>query len=271
MKKNHLIIVMATAVAAGVYFSMPGTMPEKKTPPPAPNTNAQALESGKQVDIVTEDAVEYFPGAKGYFAKPASGSNHPGVVMIHENRGLNNGVRMMARDLAKEGYAVLAVDLLGKSVETQEEARGLTANFDQAKGLENLRAAAAWLRERGSGKVASLGWCFGGGQSLQLALSGEKMDATIIYYGRLVTEEEKLSAIQWPVLGIFGDKDTGITVESVNQFDAALDKVGVPNEIHMYPGVGHAFANPSGANYAPEPTKDAWTKTVNFLRANIGQ
>jgi carboxymethylenebutenolidase len=132
-----------------------------------------------------------------------------------------------------------------------------------------MRAAAAYLRDQGATKVASLGWCFGGAQSLQLALSGEDMGATIIYYGRLATTTAALAPIEWPVLGIFAGADQAISVESVNQFDAALDQLSIVNEIYIYPGVGHAFANPSGMNYAAAETQDAWGKTVAFLRKHL--
>lgn len=261
MKKPLLIILIVIAGAALVW-----SVKNPKTT----TTNGEFLRTGEG-QMIASSSEAYFAGANGYYAHPLASGSFPGVVMIHENRGLNSGVRMMADELARRGYAVLAVDLLGKSVETQEEARGLTANYDQAKGTENLRAAAAFLRSKGSGKVASLGWCFGGGQSMQLALSGEKMDATIIYYGRLVTDKDQLSAITWPVLGIFGDKDTSIPATSAMAFEDVLNQIGVKNEIHIYPGVGHAFANPSGANYAPDETKDAWAKTLTFLSDTIGQ
>jgi carboxymethylenebutenolidase len=133
-----------------------------------------------------------------------------------------------------------------------------------------MKAAADYLRnEEGATKIASLGWCFGGGQSLQLALSDEDLDATVIYYGSLVTDESKLSSIEQPILGIFGSKDTSIPVATVQQFDSALDNIGIENEIYIYEGVGHAFANPSGMNYAPEETKDAWDKTVSFLNRHM--
>jgi carboxymethylenebutenolidase len=112
-----------------------------------------------------------------------------------------------------------------------------------------------------------LGWCFGGGQSLQLALNTERpLAATVIYYGTLVTNQTELAEITWPVLGIFGAEDQSIPVDTVNQFKAALDANAVTNEIYIYDGVGHAFANPSGGNYAPEETTDAWDKTLAFLR-----
>jgi len=95
------------------------------------------------------------------------------------------------------------------------------------------------------------------------------MDATVIYYGSLITEQEPLSNISWPVLGIFAELDQGISVESVNDFETSLDELDIPNEIHIYPGVDHAFANPSGERYAPDESKDAWQKTIEFLELNL--
>jgi carboxymethylenebutenolidase len=133
-----------------------------------------------------------------------------------------------------------------------------------------MRAATSYLRSHGASKIASLGWCFGGRQSIELAISGEKLDATVVYYGgNMATTTERLAPLKWPVLGIFGDQDQAIPVETVRAFETSLNTLGVPNEIHIYPGVGHAFANPSGMNYAPEATKDAWAKTVEFLRKNL--
>jgi carboxymethylenebutenolidase len=114
-----------------------------------------------------------------------------------------------------------------------------------------------------------LGWCFGGDWSLQLAVNSSSenpLAATIVYYGRPVTDTASLSrSISWPILGIFGDQDQAISVESVKQFASALNASGITNEIYLYEGVGHAFANPSGDNYAPKETADAWQKTVGFL------
>lgn len=263
------IVVGVAALTLVSYWLQSGLGRQTISQPAAEGTNSDMLADQDVAQLKIAD-VEYFSGAKGYFVTPEAAGNYPGVVMIHENKGLNDGIRAMARELAKEGYAVLAVDLFeGKVVTTQEDARALTSALDKPKAIENLRAAAAYLRGRGSVKIASLGWCFGGGQSMQLALSGEDIAATVIYYGQLVTDRPALATIKWPVLGIFGDKDQAISVENVNQFDAALDELGIKNEIYMYPGVGHAFANPSGANYAPAETKDAWEKTVAFLKANL--
>lgn len=232
--------------------------------------NVDIMKNGSSVEITTEENVEYFAGAKGYIARPATSGNYPGVVMIHENRGLRPEIKTAADELAKEGYVVIAVDLLGGVAEDQTSARALTASFNQATGTANMQAAVDYLRKQGATKIASLGWCFGGRQSVELAISGEKLDATVVYYGgNMATTTDKLSPITWPVLGIFGDQDQAIPLTMVETFRTSLNTLNIPNEIHIYPGVGHAFANPSGANYAPEETKDAWEKTLSFLEKNL--
>jgi carboxymethylenebutenolidase len=95
------------------------------------------------------------------------------------------------------------------------------------------------------------------------------MDATVIYYGQLVSDQDQLSSINWPVLGIFAELDQGITEDSVNAFESSLNELGIENEIHIYPGVDHAFANPTGERYAPVESEDAWKKTLEFLNNNL--
>ncbi len=232
--------------------------------------NIDVMTSVKNMPILTRDNVEYFAGAKGYFVRPEAPGQYPGVVMIHENKGLRPETRQAAESLAKEGYMVLAVDLLGGVADDQTGAKALTEKFNPETGVANMRSAVAYLRGEGAGKIASLGWCFGGRQSVELAISGEELDATVVYYGgNMATTTDKLAPIKWPVLGIFGDQDKAIPIEMVNTFKESLNTLGVENEIHVYPGVGHAFANPSGANYAPEATIDAWDKTLNFLEKSL--
>lgn len=209
-----------------------------------------------------------------------AGNKLPAVVMIHENRGLNEHIKMMADTLAKEGYIVLAVDLFnGRVASNQEDAGQLSGSVREnpTEAIANLRAAVRYLASLDNvdaSQISSLGWCFGGQQSLQLALNTAPdypLSSTIIYYGSLVSDPNELSKIKWPVLGIFGDQDDSIPVENVTNFKAALDSTGIPNEIHVYGGVGHAFANPSRDSYAPEQTADAWNKTLAFLKNSTQQ
>jgi carboxymethylenebutenolidase len=232
---------------------------------PTSATNADMLRKDSPVAVTAED-VDYHEGRKGYFAHPTGTGEYPGVVMIHEWWGLNDQIKDMARQLAAEGYSVLAVDLYGKIAATPEEAQAAVASLDQAEATKNMQDAAAYLRAHGSANIASFGWCFGGGQSLQLALSGEKLDATVIYYGQPVTDEKKLKEISWPVLGIYGMADQAIKIDASRAFQTALDDAGIEDEFHFYPGLGHAFANPSAPSYAPIETKDAWTKSLAFLK-----
>ncbi len=231
-------------------------------------TNVASLEKG-DYKIVSE-SVNYFENVQGHYARPLKEGNYPGVILIHEWWGLNDQIKEMADLLATEGYLVLAVDLHnGKVAATPDEARQLTGSLNQSKAIENMRAALGYLKYQGATKLASYGWCFGGGQSMQLAIKDGPLAATVIYYGQLVTNQTQLENIKWPVLGIFGQNDTGIPPAKVNEFDSALDALKIENEIYNYPGVGHAFANPSGMNYAPAETKDAWLKTLKFLNKHL--
>jgi carboxymethylenebutenolidase len=208
------------------------------------------------------------------------GNKLPAVVMIHENRGLNEHIKMMADTLANEGYVVLAVDLFNGQVASNQQDAGPLSDAvreNPTEAIANLRAAVRYLASLENvnpSQISSLGWCFGGQQSLQLALNTEPkypLSSTVIYYGRLVSDPDELSKIKWPVLGIFGDQDDSIPVENVTNFKAALDSIGIPNEINVYKGVGHAFANPSRDSYAPDQTADAWNKTLLFLKNSTQQ
>jgi carboxymethylenebutenolidase len=252
----------------------------------SPSTTIATTLSGDGISSqsrLQNQSVSYFNGSSGYLAFPNTTDNNttsttgqqklPAVVMIHEWWGLNDNIKDMANELASEGYVVLAADLYNGEVATEssramELVSSVRNNPDQA--IANLQSAVSYLgslENVNSSRIASLGWCFGGGQSLQLALNSEQnpLAATVIYYGNLVNDTDEISKINWPVLGIFGDQDQSIPVESVNAFEQALNDTGIINEIYIYPGVGHGFANPSGDNYAPEETADAWQKTLAFL------
>jgi len=235
------------------------------------------INTSSNIQTIQNKTVNYYDSASGYLVYPVLNPNNntqklPAVVMIHEWWGLNDNIKDMANMLAKEGYVVLAVDLYGEVATDPGRAMELSSSVrnNPEEAVANMQGAVNYLgslENVNSSRIASLGWCFGGGQSLQLALNSEEhpLAATVIYYGNLVNGTESLSKIKWPVLGIFGDQDQSIPVDSVMQFEQALNEIGITNEIYIYPGVGHAFANPSGDNYAPKETADAWKKTLAFL------
>jgi len=233
------------------------------------NNNSEIFEIGNY--NVETQVVNYFDDTQGFLVKPVGEGQFPGIVMIHEWWGLNDNIKEMAEKLSSHGYVVLAVDLYnGEVATTSDQARQLITSFDTDAGIQNMNFAASYIQENHNvEKLGSIGWCFGGGQSLNLALNNQDMDATVIYYGSLVTDQVPLSSISWPVLGIFAELDQGIPVESVNDFESSLDNLNIPNEIHIYSGVDHAFANPSGERYAPDESKDAWQKTLEFLESNL--
>ena len=261
VKSKLLFLLIVVVVAGFIWYWQSGGDDTQN--------NSEMLNGVGDYEIISADT-QYFENSNGYFARPASDGTFPGVIMIHEWWGLNDNIKDMARQLAAEGYIVLAVDLYnGEVAADSARARELTSGLDQETATANMEAALNYLREHNATRLASLGWCFGGGQSMQLALAGQDLDATVIYYGNLVTEVGRLENINWPVLGVFGDQDQSIPVDTVNQFETALNGAGVQNEIYIYEGVGHAFANPSGDNYAPEETMDAWEKTLSFLERSL--
>ena len=232
------------------------------------NNNSEIFASG---NYETESMqIPYFGDVNGFLAKPVESGKYPAVVMIHEWWGLNDNIKEMAQKLASQGYIVLAVDLYNNKVGiTSEEARQLMTSFDGDEGIENMNSAIRFLKSEYSvDKIGSIGWCFGGGQSLNLAVNSD-LDATVMYYGQVISESEKLSNISWPLLGIFAELDQGIPPKAVREFESSLDELGIKNEIIIYLGVNHAFANPSGDRYSPQEAKDAWNKTLEFFNNNL--
>jgi len=283
-----IFLILSSMILVPSYTNLVQGQPGNSTNSGIRNVTALSNLAGNNSQVELKNStVNYFEGATGYLVYPVSSEKGqstnetklPAVIMIHENKGLNDHVKNMANLLAQQGYVVLAADLFkGEVVTEQNDSRRLTqaVRSNPENAVNNLQAAveyASSLPNVDPSRIASMGWCFGGGQSLQLALNSQDhpLAATIIYYGSaLVTDNSNLSKIKWPVLGVFGDQDRGIPVEKVNEFKATLDEVGVPNEIYIYKGVGHAFANPSGDNYAPTETQDAWEKTVAFLKKYLG-
>jgi carboxymethylenebutenolidase len=285
LKLAWILVVVSSTFLPAVTLNQEGVYAQD-----SPNvTNATVLSSddANSQSGLQNQSINYFDGSSGYLvyadttnATSTSGQQQqklPAVVMIHEWWGLNDNIKDMADELASEGYVVLAADLYnGEVATTPDKAMQLvgTVRENPEQAISNLQSAVQYLASLpnvNSSRIASLGWCFGGGQSLQLALNSEQnpLAATVIYYGNLVNDTNELSKINWPVLGIFGDQDQSIPVESVNAFEQALNETGITNEIYIYPGVGHAFANPSGDNYAPAETVDAWEKTLAFLKKYV--
>jgi carboxymethylenebutenolidase len=213
----------------------------------------------------TVKAVMYTPQGKGPF---------PALVVIHEYWGLNDWVKEQASKLADQGYVTLAIDLYrGKVGTTPDEAHELMRGVPEDRANRDLLAASSYLRSQKNvdpKRVGSIGWCMGGGYSLNLALNDPKLKAAVINYGHLATDDATLKKINAAILGIFGGQDRGIPVADVNTFEAQLKALGKTVEIHIFPDAGHAFENPNNKQgYRADDAAQAWKLTVDFLAKNL--
>lgn len=210
--------------------------------------------------------------ANAYLALPEGVDKAPTVLLIHEWWGLNDQIKAVAAELAQQGFAALAVDLYnGEYGSTPEEANALRMALDSEVATQTLVGWIDWLKQHpnSSGKVATLGWCFGGGWSLNASLA-TPVDATVIYYGSVAKTAEELAPLESPVQGHFGTLDKNINEEMVGGFEKAMAEAGKTDlEVHWYVA-DHAFANPTGSRYDEEDAALAWSRTVSFLYKTLG-
>lgn len=213
--------------------------------------------------------------AYGYFAFPSDMIEPlPAVVLVHDWWGLNEETRSAANRLAAEGYMVLAVDLYGGDVVTNaSEARTRTIAVveDPAAVEENIRQAIDFMEEvAGAPTAGVVGWGFGGSWALQsAALFPERIDAAVVFYGQVSDDESRLSAIDAPVLAIFGGDDQSISAASIEAFEAAMGRLRKPLDIQVYPDAGHAFSDPARSKYDPGVAAAAWERMLGFLSQSL--
>lgn len=229
------------------------------------NTKIPKSFAGTMITMTSPEAGEF----KVYTSGPAG--SRRAILLIHEWWGLNAHIKGIADQFGKIGYRAYAVDLYGGKVASDPQtATKYMQAVDRAKALAKLRAALNKIN-RSHNSVGSIGWCFGGGWSLQASLAEPSIvDATVIYYGQLESDPEVLGKLNGPVLGIFAQKDGWITPAMVGEFEKGLNKAGVENEIKTY-DADHAFANPSGKRYMLGPARDAWDATLKFFERNLGK
>jgi carboxymethylenebutenolidase len=211
----------------------------------------------------------------GYLAEPDDPGPHPAVLLLHEWWGLNEGMAILADALADEGYVVFAPDMYRGRVTSQiPRAIYLRLGTPEEQVKADVDAALAHLLALpnvDTSRVASMGFCFGGGHSLMLGLrQTENVPLTILYYGDVVTDLNLLEPLvdSRGVLGVFGEEDRQIFVGDVLEFESALNTLDIPNEITVYPGVGHAFINEDNFDQ-PGTTGDAWQQALDFLARNF--
>ncbi|HUO09852.1 MAG TPA: dienelactone hydrolase family protein [Phycisphaerae bacterium] len=220
-----------------------------------------------------------------YFAYPQNLSKQnpvPGLIVLQEWWGVNDDIQDRTRDFAKHGFYAVAPDLYNgqvtdeplKAAQLKQEMRNPIAMVDMRTGLDLL------TEEEGNGvvdptRVGAIGWCMGGEQCLLLSLADPHVKATVIFYGPLVTDPERLKSLQGPVLGIFGNNDKNPSPSDVDKFKQGLGAAGKTDiTIYQYDGVGHAFASKAADKlglYNPDKAQEAWQRTWGWLDAKLLQ
>ena len=213
--------------------------------------------------------------ASAYLATPhASRGRKPAIIVIHEWWGLNDWVRQQTDRFASQGYVALAVDLYrGKVASDTETAHELSRALPEDRALADLKGAFDYLARRNDvdpSRIAVIGWCMGGGYSLGLTTAEPRLAASVINYGRLVTDPATIAKIRTPILGNFGALDKGIPPADVQAFAQALHAAGKSADIKIYPDAGHAFINPNNTSgYVAADAADANARIDRFFMQTL--
>lgn len=213
----------------------------------------------------TVQGVLYVPAGRGPF---------PAIMVIHEWWGLNDWVKEQASKLSDQGYVALAVDLYrGKVAENSDMAHELSRGLPEDRAKRDLHAAFEFLASQTNVKkdrIGAIGWCMGGGYSLDVALQEPTLAADVVNYGRLATDPAALQKIDAPILGSFGGQDRGIPPDAVHKFEATMKQLNKKVDLKIYDDAGHAFENPNNKEgYREADAADAWKRTVDFLAATL--
>jgi carboxymethylenebutenolidase len=217
-----------------------------------------------------------YPGETGdmlaHFAKPKGDAKLPGVIVIHENRGLNPHTRDVARRVALEGFLAIAPDAcspLGGTPEDVDAARSRMRELDSESTQKNFVAAVKYLKThpQSTGKVGCMGFCWGGGMTNQVAVKSPDLNAAVPFYGRQPVAED-VPKIKASMLCHYGSLDERINA-GIEAFEAAMKKVGIEYKIYMYEGAAHAFFNDTSTRYHKEAAKLAWKRTIAFFKEKL--
>jgi carboxymethylenebutenolidase len=216
---------------------------------------------------------------KGFLAEPEGKGPFPAIVVIQEWWGLTDWIKDNAKRLAAQGYVTLAPDLYrGKATNDPKVAMQLLRGLPNDRAVRDLKGAVDALAAKknvNKERIGSIGWCMGGGYSLQAALKDKRIKACAICYGRPVTDADMLKPLNAKVLGIFGEKDGGIPPKMVKEFETSLKNAGKKIDVIKEFNAGHGFMRPSSesnknAAYRETEAKEAW-KLIDKFFANTLQ
>jgi carboxymethylenebutenolidase len=218
-----------------------------------------------------------YPGATGdvraYSARPKDAAKRPGVIVIHENRGLNPHTEDVARRVAREGYLAVAPDALspfGGTPQNPDEARPLFQKLDREANIKNFVAAVQYLKTdpQSTGKVACMGFCWGGGVTNQVAVNAPDLSAAVPFYGAQPAPED-VPKVKASMLIHYAGNDQRINA-GIPVFEEALQKASIDYKIFIYEGAGHAFFNDTNpSSYKKEAADLAWNRTLAFFKDKL--
>lgn len=194
----------------------------------------------------------------------------PTVVLVHEWWGLNDQIKAVTAQFGSLGYLALAVDLMdGRVATTPGEASALVQAVDPAAATDTLAGWIEWLRvhDASNRKIGTVGWCFGGGWSLNASIA-TPVEATVVYYGRVTRTAEDLRKLRGPVLGHFAKYDRFIDSGMVSAWEDEMEKAGSAYTTHWY-DADHGFANPTSARYDQADAQLAWDRTLAFFGRHL--
>ncbi len=257
----------------------PSPLPSPATPPSSPATTPASPPGRVTPDAVESSEVTFSSSSfniKGYLSKPKAGGTFPALIIIHENRGLTDHIRDVARRYANQGFTVLAPDLLSRvggtaQFATTDEAVSAIGKLSGEGVIEDLNSTFAYLESLplvNKNRIGVLGYCWGGGNSLLFATRNSSLKAAVVYYGPNPANLDEVANIAAPMLGMYGADDARITV-NVPALESAMKKYNKPFEYKVYPGAAHAFFNDTGTRYNAEAASDAWQQTVAFLQKQL--
>jgi len=258
------LAVLAGGTAAAIAFL-----------PLIENKYAQAQVVPKDDPRLYVENIKY-PGETGdvlaHFARPKGDEKLPGVIVIHENRGLNPHTEDVARRVALEGFLAVAPDALsplGGTPADVNEARLLMRKLDSQATMKNYLAAVKYLKThpQSTGKVGCTGFCWGGGVTNQVAVNSPDLEAAVPFYGRQPASED-VPKIKASLLLHYAGLDERIN-KGIPEFETALKEASVDYKIFMYEGAGHAFFNDTGSRYHEEAAKLAWERTIAFFKQKL--
>ncbi len=205
-----------------------------------------------------------------------SAQRAPAVMLIHEWWGLNDQIKAVAADYARSGHVALAIDLYdGKVATSPAEAQALMqATMKEPKaGFETCAAWIDWLKQhpRATGSVGTVGWCFGGGWSLNASIA-RPVEATVIYYGHVLRSVDQLKKLKGPVMGHFARQDRFIDAKMVGAFEKTMAEAGRKDDLQVFwYDADHAFANPSGNRFDEAAARLARSRTAAFFRQHLNR